>query len=131
MSAEPPRKPDAGAADRGSASVTAAPSSSPNGPGAAAILAAGLGALALGVFAFLGDVSPAAKQAFTFWSPSGPLSGVTTSAVIVWGLAWTILSALWSRRAVNLALVNRVSFVLLVGGLALTFPPFVDLLQGK
>jgi hypothetical protein len=131
MRTKTPREPDAGDSDRASAPVAAAPSSAPNGPGAAAILAAGIGALALGMFALLGDVSPAAKQAFTIWSPSGPLSGVTSSAVAVWLGAWAILSVLWSQRAVNFALVNLVAFVLLAGGLALTFPPFLDLLQGK
>jgi len=131
MSTQTSRELDARGADRPSPPVTAAPSSTPNGPGAAAILAAGVGALALGIFALVGDVSPAAKQAFTIWSPSGPLSGVTSAAVAIWVGAWVILSVLWRQRAVNLALVNLISFVLLAGALALSFPPFLDLLQGK
>jgi membrane associated rhomboid family serine protease len=131
MSTETSREADARGADRMSAPATAAPLSTPNGPGAAAILAAGIGALALGIFALVGEVSPAAKQAFTIWSPSGPLSGVTSGAVAAWLGAWAILSVLWRQRAVNLALVNLISFVFLAGALALTFPPFLDLLQGK
>jgi hypothetical protein len=103
----------------------------PNGSGAAAILAAAIGSFALGVFSFIGDVSSAARRAFIIWNPSGPLSGVSTSAVGVWLVAWLVLSMLWRKRNVNLVRINVVSFVLLGMGLLLTFPPFVDLLQGK
>jgi hypothetical protein len=47
----------------------------PNGSGAAAILAAAIGSLALGVFSFAGDAWPAARRALIIWNPSGPLSG--------------------------------------------------------
>lgn len=103
----------------------------PNGPGAAAILAAGIGSLALGIFAFAGDASPPIRRAFNFWNPTGPLSGVTTSTVIVWLVAWFALARNWSTRHVNLARVNTTAFIMLIVGLLLTFPPFMDLLQGK
>jgi hypothetical protein len=103
----------------------------PNGPGAAAILAAAIGSLALGVFSFAGAVWPAARSAFIIWNPSGPLSGVSTSAVGVWLAAWLLLSMMWSARNVNLVRVNLASFMMLGTGLLLTFPPFMDLLQGK
>jgi hypothetical protein len=103
----------------------------PNGPGGAAILAAGLGSLALGVFAFAGDASPPILRAFNVWNPTGPLSGVTAGAVIVWLVAWFALARAWERRSVNLARVNIAAFIMLIAGLLLTFPPFMDLLQGK
>jgi hypothetical protein len=103
----------------------------PNGSGAAAILAAAIGSLALGVFSFAGDAWPAARRALIIWNPSGPLSGESTGAVGVWLVAWLVLSLLWSKRNVNLVRVNLASFVLLGIGLLLTFPPFVDLLQGE
>jgi hypothetical protein len=103
----------------------------PNGSGAAAILAAAIGSLALGVFSFAGDVWVAVRRAFIIWNPSGPLSGVSTGAVGVWLVAWIVLSMFWSKRNVNLLYVNLASFVLLGTGLLLTFPPFMDLLQGK
>jgi len=102
-----------------------------NGPGAAAILAAGIGSLALGVFAFAGDAWSTAKHAFNVWNPTGPLSGVTLGAIVVWLAAWFWLSGLWGSRNVNLGRVNIVAFLMLTAGLLLTFPPFVDLLQGK
>ena len=107
------------------------PDTLPNGPGAAAILAAGLGSLALGVFAFAGDASPPVLHAFNVWNPTGPLSGVTTGAVLVWLVAWFALARAWGRRTVSLARVNTAAILMLVGGLLLTFPPFMDLLQGK
>ena len=103
----------------------------PNGPGAAAILAAGIGSLAIGVFAFSADVSPYVKNAFDFWNPSGPLSGVSLSAVVVWLLVWLWLSRRWAAREVNLVGANTAAFAMLIAGLLFTFPPFMDLLQGK
>jgi hypothetical protein len=46
-------------------------------------------------------------------------------------VAWFGLAKLWTSRDVSLARVNVMAFVLLIAGLLLTFPPFVDLLQGK
>ncbi len=103
----------------------------PNGAGAAAILAAGVGSLAIGVFAFAADVSPYLKNAFNFWSPSGPLSGVSFTAVLVWLLVWFWLSRRWAAREVNFARASAAAFAMLIAGLLLTFPPFMDLLQGK
>lgn len=108
-----------------------APDGRPNGAGAAAILAAGLGSLALGVFALAGDSWPALKLPLSIWRPTGPLSGVTTGAVLVWLAAWAILARRWSRREVDLRRVNLAAFAMLFAGLLLTFPPVMDLLQGK
>jgi hypothetical protein len=102
-----------------------------NGSGAAAVLAAALGCFALGVLALAGDASPHIAQSLNFWRPTGPLSGVTDVAIIVWLGMWFLLSHLWARRSVNLRLVSVASFSLFVAGLLLTFPPFMDLLQGK
>jgi hypothetical protein len=103
----------------------------PSGPGAAAILAAGVGALALGVFACAGDGFPAVRKAFNLWPASGPLSGVSTAAVVVWLLTWLGLGAWWERRDVNLARINFLAFTMLLAGMLLAFPPFMDLLLGK
>jgi hypothetical protein len=112
-------------------SEAGAPEMRVNGPGAAAILAAGIGSLALGLFAFAGDASPAILHAFNFWTPTGPLSGVTSTAVLVWLIAWYALARAWTAQSVNLQRVTLAAFAMLVGGLLLTFPPFMDLLQGK
>lgn len=103
----------------------------PNGAGAAAILAAGIGSVALGVFTLLADAINGMKSFLNFYSPTGPLSGVTTLAIVVWLAAWFVLAKKWNGRDVAMKWVNGVAFVLLAVGFALTFPPLTDLLQGK
>jgi hypothetical protein len=99
----------------------------PNGAGAAAILAAGIGSFLIGVFAILGDRSAFFKSFFNFSKPTGPLSGVTTCALVVWLAVWLILHARWRNRSVALARINTAAFILLGLGLLLTFPPLAGL----
>ena len=98
-----------------------------NGKGAAAILAAGIGSFLVAVLSILGDQSAYFKKLFIFYTPTGPLSGVTTSAIVGWLLAWFILHRLWHWRNVAMARVAVVSLSLLFLGLLLTFPPIADL----
>ena len=103
----------------------------PNGPGGAAILAAGIGCAAMGVLAFAGDASAPIGKALIFYNPTGALSGVTTLAIILWLVSWFALNRLWRNETVEMVKVNIASFALLAVGFLLTFPPFMDLLQGK
>lgn len=103
----------------------------PTGPGAAAILAAGIGCAALGVFALLGDAFKGIAAFFNFYNPTGPLSGVTTCAIAVWLASWFVLDKVWATKDVPIGKVGTIAFILLGIGLALTFPPIMDLLQGK
>ena len=112
--------------ENASASVLSA--ARPNGAGAAAVLAAGIGAFLVAVFAILADRSAAIKSLMIFWKPTGPLSGVTTCAIVLWLAAWAVLHARWRNQSVALARVNAVAFALLILGLLLTFPPIADLL---
>jgi hypothetical protein len=100
-----------------------------NGPGAAAILSAGIGSGALGVLAFAADAVPAINRVFRFWTPAGALSGVSTTAIVVWLAAWFVLSRRWATRDVSLPWVNLAAGLMLIAGLLLTFPPFMDWLQ--
>jgi hypothetical protein len=102
-----------------------------NGPGAGAALAASVGWFALGVLALVGDAVPRVAHLLTFWKPTGPLSGVTTAAIAIWLLAWLVLARLWRGRDVSMTLVGAASAVLVVAGALLTFPPFMDFVQGK
>jgi hypothetical protein len=102
-----------------------------NGPGAAAILAAGIGCAAVGILAFAGDASDAIGKVLNFYNPVGTLSGVTTIAIIIWLVAWFFLNRQWRMKTVAMARINIAAFVGLAIGLLLTFPPFMDLLQGK
>jgi len=100
----------------------------PNGAGAAAVLAAGIGSLALAVFAIAGDKAATFKTLMNFYKPTGPLSGVTTCAIIVWLAMWGMLHWRWSQRNVEVGRVTTAAFTLLFLSLLLTFPPIADLL---
>jgi len=100
----------------------------PNGSGAAAILSAGIACFSLAVLAILGDKLPALKAPLTFSKPTGPLSGVTTVALLIWILTWAIFEARWRQKTLALARVSFVALALLVLGFLLTFPPLADLL---
>lgn len=110
-----------------STSVTANVKMIPNGAGAAAVLAAGIGSFLLAVFAILADKSAAIKSLMNFYTPTGPLSGVTTCAIIVWLAAWALLHWRWSWRNVEVGRVTIAAFILLFLSLLLTFPPLADL----
>lgn len=107
---------------------TATPATLTNGSAAAAILAAGIGSFVLGVLAVAGDKSALLKSWFTFYKPTGPLSGVTTSAVVIWLVCWGALEWRWRRSNVSAVLISTVALALLLLGVMLTFPPIADLL---
>jgi hypothetical protein len=97
-----------------------------NGSGAAAILAGGIGAFVLSVLAVAaGRIAPL-QRAMIFYRPTGPLSGVTTSAIAVWLLAWFALDRSWRKRSVALRAINTIALTLLALSLLLTFPPLAD-----
>jgi hypothetical protein len=102
-----------------------------NGLGAAALVAASIGVFLLGVLAVAGDALPTLARALTFWKPTGPLSGVTDIAVIGWLISWGVLARLWMRRNLPLRWINLAAALLFTVGLLLTFPPFMDFLQGR
>ena len=102
-----------------------------NGKGAAAVLAVGVASVTLGVFTLAGDAVPAAASFFNIWNPTGPLSGVTSFTILIWLAAWGFLSRRWAVRTVNFHRVNLAALVMIAAGLLLTFPPVMDLLQGK
>lgn len=99
----------------------------PNGPGAAATLAAGAGAFLLAVLAILADKVATIKAMMSFYRPTGPLSGVTTTAIVLWLLIWLVLELLWRKKDVRSGRIHLLAFILLGLGLALTFPPLADL----
>jgi hypothetical protein len=102
-------------------------SAMPNGSGAAAILSAGIGSLAVAVFSVAADKSSAVKNLFVFYKPTGALSGETTVAVLLWLTVWAILNWRWRNRSVSLSRINIIALVLLGFGVLLTFPPLGDL----
>jgi uncharacterized membrane protein YGL010W len=94
-------------------------------------LSAGIGCFLLSIFAILADASKPVAKFFTFYVPTGPLSGVTTTAIVLWLLTWFVLARMWSHRTVALVKINVGAFVFLLLAILLTFPPFADLLLRK
>jgi hypothetical protein len=100
----------------------------PSGSGAAALLSAAIGCFALGILAFAGDKSVAIRNSLNFYKPTGPLSGVTTSAIVIWLVTWGILEWRWGNKTIAVGRVTAIALVLLGLSFLLTFPPVVDLL---
>ncbi|MGH9595987.1 MAG: hypothetical protein ACRD3K_04225 [Edaphobacter sp.] len=98
-----------------------------NGSGAAAILSASIGCLTLAILSIAAAASSSLKAILTFYKPTGPLSGVTTVAILVWLVTWAILDWRWKRTTLAMARINIAAFVLLVLAFLLTFPPIANL----
>jgi len=64
------------------------------------MLAAAIGCFAVAVLALAGDKSAAIKSSLNFYRPTGPLSGVTTVAIVIWLVVWVLLGWRWRRRTV-------------------------------
>jgi hypothetical protein len=98
-----------------------------NGSGAAAILAAAIGFFALAVLACAGDIAAAVKSLLVFYNPTGPLSGETTVAILIWLITWGILEWRWRNKTVAVRRITAIALVLLGLSLLLTFPLIVAL----
>ena len=103
----------------------------PNGPAGAAILSAGIGCFVLGILAVLADASKPIAGFLTWYRPTGPLSGVTSAAILVWLASWLLLARRWRTKTIAFGKIQVMAFLFLALGILLTFPPFADLLQGK
>jgi hypothetical protein len=99
----------------------------PNGEAAAAILAAGIGSLALGIIIPLSEAIVPLKSALTLNVPVGPLSGKTAFMVVVWLVAWLGLHLAWRGKQVAFGTVIMATIVLVILGLIGSFPPFFEL----
>jgi hypothetical protein len=97
-----------------------------NGSGAAAVLSAGVGCFALAVLSIAGDTLAAVKSGLIFYKPTGPLSGVTTVAILIWLGTWVVLDWRWRRKTVAMGRVSLVALSLLGLGFFLTFPPIAE-----
>lgn len=96
----------------------------PEGPVSAAIIAAGIGALALGIFTTLSEASESIAKFFEWSVRVGPLSGKTISAVIVWLIAWTALYVMLKTKEYESQRALTIALVLVALGLVGTFPTF-------
>jgi hypothetical protein len=102
----------------------------PNGEAAAALLAAGIGCLILGVVTTLAAANTAFANSLKWVTAVGPLSGKTTIAVVAWLLVWVGLSFALSKKQVDFTRVFVITLILVGLGLLGTFPLFYDLFAG-
>jgi hypothetical protein len=96
----------------------------PEGPIAAAILAGGVGCLALGLFTTLAEASTSFKDWLSWDDDVGPLSGKTGMTVIVWLIAWAVLALVYRDRPIETRRALIVALVLVALGALGTFPTF-------
>ena len=96
----------------------------PEGPVAAAILAGGIGCLALGVFTTLAEASVDIKDWLQWSDRVGPLSGKTVMAVIVWLIAWAVLHVVYRTKPFETRRALTFALILVALGAVGTFPTF-------
>jgi hypothetical protein len=98
----------------------------PSGPAAAAILAAGIGTLVLGILTTWAEASEGFAEDLQWNDRVGPLSGKTIIATIGFLVSWPVLHLVWRRSNPPLKTVVLVSAVLIALGLIGTFPTFFE-----
>jgi hypothetical protein len=103
----------------------------PEGPISAAIIAGGIGALALGVLTTLAEASTRVSDWLEWSERVGPLSGKTIVAVVVWLIAWAVLYAVYRNRATETRRALVIALVLVALGVLGTFPEFFQLFAAE
>ncbi len=94
----------------------------PNGRAAAAILAAGISCLTLGLLTILVATFKSLGQVLQFYPPAGEVSGISTLTVAAWLISWFVLFRLWKNKQVDFTQVFVVTLILIVLGLVGTVP---------
>jgi hypothetical protein len=108
----------------------------PNGPVAAALVAAGIGSAVMGLLVVLNEISPDINAFLKFdaniglGSGVGPLSGKATLATIAFFGSWGVLHVRNRGKDVNFDRWLAVALVLVLIGFALTFPPIFEAIVG-
>jgi hypothetical protein len=102
----------------------------PEGPIAAAIIAGGIGATALGLFTTLAEVSAGAKDWLQWSDAVGPLSGKVLMALLVWLVAWAVLHLTLRNRPYETRRALVIALVLIGLGVLGTFPLFFQAFSG-
>ncbi len=98
-----------------------------NGSAVAAMLAAGIGSLVLGIMTILCENIDAFGKFFNFINPVGNLTGKTWVAILAWLISWAILAGKWKDQEVAFGKVYKATLILVVLGLLGTFPLIFDL----
>jgi hypothetical protein len=102
----------------------------PDGPGAAAMISAGIGIFVLGFFTTAAVISGGIKSFLLWWEWGqgvGPLAGKSTLAILAWLISWFILDRLWRKKDVELMTAFYIGLGLGILGAIGTFPTFFEL----
>ena len=118
------------AAEAANEAVAAVELARPSGPAAAVILAAGLASFTLGLLSVLTAASTSISNALTLSDRVGDVSGLTTSATIVFFVSWGALAIAWRHADPPLARVTAAAGGLIALGLLGTFPPIFNAIAG-
>lgn len=97
-----------------------------NGAAVASLLAAAIGAFAVGFIVILNEAGLFAAPAL--YAPTGGVSGRTTLAVVIWLFGWAVLHNRWKNRHFESRRVQLLSLILIGLGIFLSFPPVWKLL---
>ena len=99
----------------------------PFGPVAAVFLAAGIGAVVLGILTTLAEASEDIKAALEWSTSVGPLMGKTILATGAFFVSWGVLAAVMRERDPRPQTIFTWTAVLVAVGIVLTFPTFFQL----
>jgi len=101
----------------------------PNGPAAAALIAAAFGSLMMGILTTWAAAYTGFADKINLQHRVGPLSGKVTFAGLAFVIAWGVLTAALWKRNLPWTPVAIVAGALIVGGFTGTFPKFFDLFK--
>lgn len=94
-----------------------------DGPPAASLIAAGIGAVTLGLFTTLAEASTGIKDWLDWYDRVGPLSGKTILAAVAYFASFLILGLAWRDKTFVLKTILLVAGTLVALGVLFTFPP--------
>jgi hypothetical protein len=108
----------------GGTQISGPSSDKPFGPVAAVFLAAGIGAVVLGILTTLAEASEGIKSALEWSTSVGPLMGKTILATGAFVVSWIVLHLALRGRDLEPRRVFLWASVLVAVGVVLTFPTF-------
>lgn len=120
----------AAASSGGAASVPAA-AMKPNGPVAAVMLAAGIGAVVLALLTVLNEASESVHDFLEFSERVGPLSGKTDLAATAFLLSWGGLHLAFRERDFVWKTIVVATVVMFAIGLVGTYPAFFEAFKSE
>lgn len=97
----------------------------PDGPGAAAMLSAGIGIFVMGLFTILSEMSEPIHDLLgnmDFGVGVGPLAGKSTFGVIGFFASWAILHTMWKNKEIDIKRMFWIGLVLGVLGAVFMVP---------